>query len=452
MKTSLIIPAAGKNSRLSKYYFPKVLLPLHNKAIITRIIEFWNADEVIIVANSQNLDIIKQYTENKYIYVVENRRGSAFAIESGVKEATYKRIIANWCDVIPTENIELSGNLIFTSTNIVCRYNGKTGGFYGVFSWDKDIVKIECENAVKELDLLDILNLNQFSEIVVSALDIGDLEKYSENLRISENPIRSFNKIIIGENTVTKICNDEKLKFAEENWYKELSHLDFIPKPVSYDPLILQKINGTQKFYEVKPLYELAKRIHESKTPIIANKEDCLNMYIYKTIDRLKQIDYLFPFKNQFVVNGISCTNPVDVLSSLDISNMIPENFTPIHGDLTTSNVLWEKDVPYIIDPRGTFGNTILYGDPDYDIAKIYYSLTDWHLLNKGALCSAIINENSFVVQDIKEFGNKKIDFLLAIIWLSVTEYVKSNVLSVMYSYLTGSYLLSRWMENNNGT
>lgn len=442
MSFSLIIAAAGKNTRLSKYYFPKVLLPLYNKAMVSQIMDFWGANDVIIVANKQNIDIISKYVGNNANCVVEDRIGSAYAVETGIKNAKYDNVIINWCDVVPTAKPEF-GNFVFTSPDIICRYNGKTGGIYGVFCWNKNKIKIECKESVNELDLLDVLDINKLNEIVIPALDIGDLKKYTEDLRFVETPVRPFNKIIIENDRVIKICNNEQLKHAEENWYKNIV-ADFIPKVLSYNPLTLERINGVQKFNRVEELYYLAKRINFLLPPIKSNPEDCWDMYIYKTIKRLKDIDFLFSFKNEFVVNCVLCNDPVTILEKLDITDMIPEQFVPIHGDLTTSNVLW-TDRPYVIDPRGIFGKTLLYGDPDYDVAKIYYSKTNWHLLNKGKLIPEIISENVFGVDNILPYGNKKIDFLLAIIWLSVAEYVKSNVLSSLYAYLTGSYLLARW-------
>lgn len=446
MGVSLIIPAAGKNSRLSRYYFPKALLPLHNKAIISRIVEFWEPDEVIIVTSEHNFDMIRRYTGGRFRYVVEPRAGSAFAVQTGVDAALNERVIVNWCDVVPTEKPELRGNLIFTSPDIPCRYNGSTGGFYGVFSWDADKVRLECRETDKELDLLDILDLTIFAETVAPALDIGDLNKYTESMRVDENPVRSFNRIIVGENSVTKVCVDESLRIAEENWYRRVSPLvDFVPKPFSYDPLVLQRINGGPDFGSAEALYPLAERIHQSMPPATADPAECWDMYIHKTIRRLEAIDFLFPFKERFLVNGTECANPIGLLRKLDITDMVPKTFTPIHGDLTTSNVLWENGKPFVIDPRGIFGKTLLYGDPDYDIAKVYYSTTNWHLLNRGALTTEVLEEDSFRVAEIPPFGNRKIDFLLAIIWLSVADYVRSNVLSSMYAYLTGSYLLTRW-------
>jgi hypothetical protein len=295
-----------------------------------------------------------------------------------------------------------------------------------------------------EIDLLDVIDLNNFDELEVDAYDIGDEEKYVDELRVVEKPVRSFNKIEVKETSVIKTCCDEKIKYAEENWYKELSEkADFILKPISYDPLVLPRVFGEQNYYRTKELYSIAKEINKLKDPIEPNVEDCFDMYIHKTIKRIQDVEFLFPFKSEFYVNGIKCYNPVDLLKQINIDDLIPDKFYPIHGDLTSSNVLWENEKPIVIDPRGLFGKTLLYGDKDYDIAKIYYSETGWHLLNKGNLVSKVLSENSFEVQQVVLYGDKKIDFLLSIIWLSVAQYVKNNVLSSMYAYLFGSLLLT---------
>jgi len=448
MSFSLIVIAGGQGNRLSGYPCPKALLPLHNRSMLEQIIEFWGPDETIVVCNPNIIELVRKYTENRFEYV-EEYRGSAFSVRAGVNMATYDRMVFNWCDILPLEKTELVGKFFFTSADIQCTYNGIHGGIYGVFSWDKKSVIYPSfiPDSGNEVPLFDVFSLEGFDEFVIPAIDIGDTQKYKECLRVGERPIRSFNTIIMGDTTVTKICSDEKLKKAEENWYKEMSGLDFVAQPISYDPLIMKRINGVQHFESVGPLYDLARQIHIYKEPISANKDDCIDMYIHKTLTRLRNIEYLVDFGDNFIVNKLQCINPISILESIDISDLLPETFTPIHGDLTTSNVLWEGDKPYVIDPRGIFGSSLLYGDSDYDIAKIHYSLTGWHLLNKGCLAPEVTYRNSFRVEEVPLYGSRKIDFLLAIIWLSVTDYVKNNILSVTYAYLLGSYLLTKWLN-----
>ena len=48
-----------------------------------------------------------------------------------------------------------------------------------------------------------------------------------------------------------------------------------------------------------------------------------------------------------------------------------------IHGDLCLSNILYDlrSRVCKLLDPRGSFGATGIYGDPRYDVAKLYHSI-----------------------------------------------------------------------------
>ena len=53
--------------------------------------------------------------------------------------------------------------------------------------------------------------------------------------------------------------------------------------------------------------------------------------------------------------------------------------YSLIHGDCQFSNILIHKnnDIKFI-DPRGYFGNTMLFGIPEYDIAKVFFALSGY--------------------------------------------------------------------------
>ena len=48
-----------------------------------------------------------------------------------------------------------------------------------------------------------------------------------------------------------------------------------------------------------------------------------------------------------------------------------------VHGDYCFSNILFEVDsqIVRLVDPRGSFGQPGIYGDPRYDIAKLRHSV-----------------------------------------------------------------------------
>ena len=64
------------------------------------------------------------------------------------------------------------------------------------------------------------------------------------------------------------------------------------------------------------------------------------------------------------------------------------ESFVLIHGDCTFSNMMLRANgEPVLIDPRGYFGYTELFGDVRYDWAKMYYSIMgNYDRFNLGIL------------------------------------------------------------------
>lgn len=54
-----------------------------------------------------------------------------------------------------------------------------------------------------------------------------------------------------------------------------------------------------------------------------------------------------------------------------------PEDTCLIHGDFQLANILYDPHsrLLKLLDPRGSFGSSTLYGDPKYDLAKLRHSL-----------------------------------------------------------------------------
>lgn len=67
-----------------------------------------------------------------------------------------------------------------------------------------------------------------------------------------------------------------------------------------------------------------------------------------------------------------------------------------IHGDFCFSNILFGGSILRFIDPRGSFGEIGIFGDPRYDIAKIYHSVDAGYEFFNNDLFRVIRSENSF--------------------------------------------------------
>ena len=144
------------------------------------------------------------------------------------------------------------------------------------------------------------------------------------------------------------------------------------------------------------------------------------------------------------------------------------DHFSFIHGDCTFSNMMVrDKGDPVLIDPRGYFGYTELYGDVRYDWAKLYYSvvgnydrfnLKKFHLEiggDNGSVGTELpygevrldIESNGWEDMEQKFFELTKADpyeikLLHAVIWLSLTTYAWQDYDSVCGAFYNGLYYL----------
>jgi thiamine kinase-like enzyme len=129
-----------------------------------------------------------------------------------------------------------------------------------------------------------------------------------------------------------------------------------------------------------------------------------------------------------------------------------------IHGDTTFSNMLVdEQSKVWLIDPRGYFGSSLLYGDPMYDWAKLYYSVMgNYDSFNRRQFQLKItdqyidisIGSNGWEDLEsmfIERFSTKisVIRILHALIWLSLSGYVKDDYDSIIASFYNGLF----WLE-----
>ena len=111
-----------------------------------------------------------------------------------------------------------------------------------------------------------------------------------------------------------------------------------------------------------------------------------------------------------------------------------------------------------LIDPRGYFGNTELYGDPAYDWAKLYYSVVgnyDQFNLKRFVLdireqdVTLSIESNHWEDMEPAFFEllkdnvtERQIKLFHAIIWLSLTTYAWEDYDSICGAFYNGLYYL----------
>lgn len=313
----------------------------------------------------------------------------------------------------------------------------------------------------------------QFQEIgLAGTREYGLLEEYE---RLSLVKCRPFNRITIDGGILTKEAVDEqgrKLARRECNWYEKAGKLDIriLPQIYGTEPLRMEYIKGKniydcslshkEKRAVLEKLIHALDRLHQSDS-VEADSFSMREAYFHKTMERLHKIEDLVPFGRERIiwVNGKACRNIYFYKRELEkaLEKLSCERFHFIHGDCTFSNLMLREDgTPVLIDPRGYFGFTELYGDVRYDWAKLYYSivgnydrfnLKDFHLEIRENEVALEIGSNHWEDMEADFFeltgaDVNEIRLLHAVIWLSLTTYAWQDYDSVCGAFYNGLYYL----------
>jgi thiamine kinase-like enzyme len=163
-------------------------------------------------------------------------------------------------------------------------------------------------------------------------------------------------------------------------------------------------------------------------------------------------------FNPELLINGQWCKNPICDLANFrkKAQSCVPESFTVIHGDCTFSNTLIDHhNQVWFIDPRGRFGSSEMFGDPQYDWAKLYYSVVgNYDSINQKQFCvnfngstvDLVIRSNGYeqysdYIRERSGMTNETMTFLQCNLWLSLTGYVREDIDAVLYAFYNGVYL-----------
>lgn len=290
--------------------------------------------------------------------------------------------------------------------------------FVGVFSITDSIYFRKClEEAFEKKDVgmstfyaaLQLYSMKYPMKPVPTEnwFDIGHQDKYY-NSKL-EVRAREFNHISIDKNRgILRKSSEDKDKFIGEiKWYLKLpSDVEYVRPRIfdystSYDsPYVsmeyysyhtlhelflygdLERQQWIDIFNRIRFVCDDFKRYAVKDKKILPSLEE---MYLTKTIQRFDKLksDNRFSgfFERGVTVNGKEYINLNAIISLL--KKIIPETlydiekFTIIHGDLCFANIMVDSNLSFIkvIDPRGKFGAFDIYGDPRYELAKLFHSV-----------------------------------------------------------------------------
>lgn len=423
---ALCIVSAGKGSRLGHFskHINKGLLPINNKAIISDMIDKTPKEYDIIIAVGYKSYLIKEYCvaahpDRNLIFVDVNNfegRGSGPGYSLSCCKKYLQRpfyiVVAdclvknelpllnnNWLGVYPTSIPELYSTVNIEEDLTITSFKNKDKagfnhafiGLCGIF--DFKVFWHELEK-----------NMGDSGELVSAFYDVGAYSSFVAkpmdwyDVGTTDNYVRAKLKFDNEEYSIPK-DNGEFLYKINNNFIKifvdsklagnKIKRAEILKTLV---PDLIYKGNNTfsYKWIDGDTLYGIRdENVWHNfldwcqdnlwKSEVIDIKNECVKFYKEKTLNRLK----LFlgkkdkSYKKTHVINGKKCSSIFEYIDKIDwnyICNGVPTQL--FHGDLQFDNVIYNGKGFKLIDWRDTFGESILYGDVYYDLAKLYGGLS----------------------------------------------------------------------------
>lgn len=500
----IIVQAGGKGTRLGYLTKnkPKALVPVDNLPMLFHLFRKYPDKRFIIIADYQK-EVLREYLSSfaKVKYQVVDAEGTGTC--SGIRQAlefipSSVSFMLVWSDLILPVGLQLPEeyekplslaslysppkDYIGISQTFPCRWSYREGQFMEERSQEHGVAGFFLFGSKESLDgvpesgeLVRWMQTKQmkFRELgLAGTREFGILEEY-EKLR--QEKCRPFNRITVDGDVLIKEAVDEqgkKLVVKECAWYEKAKENSgqILPHIYCTTPLKMEYIRG-KNIYEyqlshgekrgiLEILIHALQQLHQSEQ-VEADSFSMKEAYYGKTMERLSKIEDLIPFgrDKRIYVNGKSCRNVFFHKRELErkLERISCKAFHFIHGDCTFSNLMLRGDgKPVLIDPRGYFGYTELYGDVRYDWAKLYYSIVgnyDQFNLKNFRLdigedgISLKIASNHW--EDMEEVffeltgaDQDEIRLLHAVIWLSLTTYAWQDYDSVCGAFYNGLYYL----------
>lgn len=490
----IIVQAGGRGSRLRHHTWnkPKCLVSVNGKPILYHLFDKYPNCTFHIIGDYLFDQLENYLTVNtpsiKYHLYKSNVSGTTSGINLVTENINGSCLIV-WGDLILNEQLSIDSDIpcLITTDKFTCRYTIKnnkiveetsnTNGVAGLYYFPNVTYLSNIEDG-QEFAEWYAKNITEFNTYQTDQLEeLGDFSKI-ELKNDTDGFARFFNEVKISDSTVTKRAIDkdyEHLIRKEQVWYSDVSKLGFtrIPNILSTEPYTMSRIMGKHA-YQMQDLTNREKRsiiadylesltsLHKTDTRP-ANLDDIVDTYISKTISRVFSVSKIIPNFNKEVItiNGLKCknifANGYQIHDLLDTLNV--EYFYPIHGDPTFSNSLVDDNLKvWYIDPRGYFGNSIVYGDKYYDFAKLYYSAVgNYDSFNRRKFKLYIDNDTVEILLPETNFENsaeevfnnylgkdlQRIKIIHGLLWLSLSGYVKDDIDSIIGSFYNGLY----WLE-----
>ncbi len=498
----IVVQAGGKGTRLGRLTKnkPKALVPVDNLPMLFHLFRKYPESRYVIIGDYK-CQVLERYLAafagvNYELVNAAGRTGTCAGLRQALEKLPENEpFLLIWSDLILPEDFRLPeepGDYIGIAKDFPCRWKYENGAFAeersdrfgvaGLFTFrDKSVLAAVPEEG--ELVRWLAGTGRRFESLPLYRVrEYGLLEEYE---KLETARCRPFNRTYIEDGCFVKEPIDEqgrRLAKREAAWYRKIQGRQFssIPRIVSYEPLKMELIDGKAVYeYEglsgaekrsiLRQIISCLKSVQALET-VPADRESFYEAYVGKTFQRLEKVRELVPFAGDetVTVNGRRCRNVFFCRAELEerLERYMPEQFKLIHGDCTFSNTMLRADgTPVLIDPRGYFGHTELYGDPAYDWAKLYYSLAgNYDQFNRkrfeldigetGVTLRIASNgweglEEEFFRLLEGQVTPGQIRLLHAVIWLSLTTYAWEDYDSICGAFYNGLYYLEEALHES---
>lgn len=499
MMEYIIVQAGGKGSRLGYLTKnrPKALVPVENLPMLFHLFARFPDKRFVIIADYHK-EVMRRYLEAFCVvkYQVVDAGGSGTC--AGVAQALSlipqgEPFMLVWSDLIlprdfclppeyEQENMRPKMSYIGISGTFPCRWKYENGALCEEASRERGVAGFflfpEKERLAGVPGSGELVRWMQGEGMAFETLSLAGTREYgllSEYEKLGPVKCRPFNRITVEGDVVVKegiTRQGRQLAERECAWYEKARGLGITALPAIYgtNPLRMEYIRGKniyecamdreEKACTLRILVEALKRLHASsheKADSFSRRE----AYYNKTFARIGRIRDLVPFaqREEIRVNGKVCRNVFFHRRELEkcLEGIGPAEFSFIHGDCTFSNIMLRGDgSPVLIDPRGYFGYSEMYGDALYDWAKLYYSIRgNYDRFNlkqfrlsigeEGVGLEIASNgweETEDLFFELTGADRYEVKLVHALIWLSLTTYAWQDYDSVCGAFYNGIYYL----------
>lgn len=508
---TIVIQAGGRGTRLQEYTanIPKPLITIGNTTLLYHNLDvlhsLFPSCNIHIIADHHSsiiLSYLKAYPHpSKPSVHLAAHRGTASGLAAIHSLEPESGIIFLWCDLLLSkdsfEELDLTSSipLVGVTSDFPCRWShhptfglkecpSQSRGVAGIFF----LPTCFCRHSalpnkgefVRWLSV-QVTPLSCFD--INGTLELGDYNRYRSYLdQHSNNRSRFFNRLELSDKIVVKSCIDrhyEHLIEAELKWYNyvETHGYGAAPRLVSKRGLVLERLSGNHPD-QISPQSSIISSIIGSLRSLHgletrpSNKDDLSEMYVAKTLERLKEVEPLLPLdRSEICINSRMYMNPVhpsNLPGFIEIMNqyLVDEapDFNVIHGDPTFSNILYNDSSQraFLIDPRGRFGSNAIFGDPDYDWAKLLYSIEgSYDKVNTREFFVRRLDDGNYLLS-VPLSGYEKYSDLVyshasssmrvrlihATLWFGLAGYIKNHLDSITASFLKGCMVYDSFLSH----